>query len=162
MTLDARSVDGGRRLITHYKAATALRYVKDTRRPATETACCQATASAETGQPSEAACRSSLAPRGTDFIRRRLDGYRLHASIDIDDELRRKIREVAAFSTDRATRLRTGKLRPGKSRSAASKTGTALDNAAAWWRFFEPNDFLNHGTAGKSLDTPNRCSTDIS
>lgn len=91
-------------------------------------------------------------PLGPEFVQYRLAGYQLRESIAVDNVFNMQMKRITKFFAKRAVALRTGELKLTEDRRPTPTTGSAFDNAVAWWRFADPNDLQNYGTAGATLD----------
>ena len=95
--------------------------------------------------------QTNAKPLGTDFVRAELAGFQLRPSIQLAG-LPVQSAQAMAFMQQRARQLRSGDISLSQTRSKRPRTGSAFDNAVAWWRFAGPYDFQNCGSAGAALD----------
>ena len=93
-------------------------------------------------------------PPDVAFITERLAPYSFLDEIDFDEAYRKQWDAVAAQIGSRAMDIHDGRYRVDEitTSDTKSRTGTAFDEAVAWWRFAKINDYRNYGTAGSSLD----------
>jgi hypothetical protein len=91
-------------------------------------------------------------PLSVEFVQNGLKGFALTEVTAPGDGLRRFLLEARAYFSKRERLLHDG-LRPAFTGPPDPlSTGTAFDDAFAWWPFPEPRDYRTHGTAGGALD----------
>ena len=91
-------------------------------------------------------------PLGVDFVEAQTAGYELRETIAPGDTFEQHMADLTALFEARVAAVHNGDARRDGEPLARPTTGTALDEAVAWWRFAGPADYRNYGTAGSALD----------
>jgi hypothetical protein len=86
------------------------------------------------------------------FVLEQMKDVRLRNEIEVPPSLLRDLAERETAFTEHRRAAHDGDLAEETFRPPRPVTGSAFDDAMAWWRFADRNDYRNYGRAGSDLD----------
>ena len=95
--------------------------------------------------------RSDAKPLDEAFVVEQMKDVRFRKQIDVPPSLSEELGELEAMYAERMRAAQNGDLEEESPRPPKPVTGSAFDDAPAWWRFADKNDYRNYGLAGPDL-----------